>query len=234
MTMKRILGTLAVFAFATLAEATTYSYTGPVLSVLTNFPGPCGAPPCTNYTGTSHVTGSLTTAAPLAANLPAGTNISGLVTSFSFADGLNTYSSSDPNTRRFEVLAGTDGTGNIAGADILLEIWQSGTSPHSAADRFSLIEFGGGTLDRGVNNAPCSLVGAAPASVDACISASADLSTSQEHAAAVGGGAWLVGAGPGPSVAAVGIPTLAEWALALLAVLVAAGAVLSLRGNRRA
>jgi hypothetical protein len=233
MTKKQVLAVLAIFGLATVAQATTYSYTGTVLSVVTNFTAPCAIAPCANYTGTSNVTGSLTTAAPLAANLPAGTNISALAASFSFTDGVNTISSSDPNTRRFFVLAGTDGTGNIVGADILLEIWETGTSPHSAGNRFSFFEFGGGTLDRAYNNVPCATVGTSALSdLDTCIAAAGvDLSTSQATSAG-GSGVWSFAAGP--PVAAVGVPTLSEWALALLAALVALGAVMALRGKRLA
>ena len=79
-------------------QAKAYIYTGPVWESFDNFKEPCAAGPCANYPMGSRATGRFTTAAPLASNLTP-VNILPQVISFSFSDGLNTYSSIDPNVR---------------------------------------------------------------------------------------------------------------------------------------
>jgi hypothetical protein len=73
---------------ASLACATTYSYVGPTYVTATGL-----------YTTSMHVTGSFTTASPLPKNM-ALTDIgpdggSNLVTSWSFSDGVNTYTNTN-------------------------------------------------------------------------------------------------------------------------------------------
>jgi hypothetical protein len=163
--MRGALAALIVFGCATVAEATVYNFTGVPYSTAVNFVPPCAGGPCANYdVGGDRIVGSLTTSSPLAPNL-FGANISSLVTSFRFNDGINTYSSDDPNVRRILFTVQTDSSGNIVEGTgvttILLQLWQTGTRPHTTSDRTAFLTLGG-MEDRATNNAPCPMVSAAP------------------------------------------------------------------------
>jgi Bacterial Ig-like domain (group 3)/IPTL-CTERM motif len=187
--------------FATLASATTYTYTGALYTSATPFTGPCTAAPCTNYTTAMRVTGSFTTAAPLAANLN-NVNIVALVTSFSFNDGINTYSSSDPNTRIRSFDASTDNAGvPNTSMFIDLEKWLTGSTPHTSADRWSQFE-----IDFSVNaqsNLPCTTVGTSGGVSDVCTAGGSDQNTSR--ASNTSAGTWVVTAGGGPVATSTGL-----------------------------
>ena len=74
-----LLSLVALLATASAFAATTYTFTGPAYTTAT------GA-----FNTTMHLTGSFTTATPLAPNLPPNmpfTNITGQVTSYSFLTG---------------------------------------------------------------------------------------------------------------------------------------------------
>lgn len=196
----RILAALVVYGVAVAAHATityTYSYTGQPYSKgkIANFTPPCGAGSCANYSGTMSITGSFTTAAPLPPNLPSRTDIPGLVTSYSFTDGINLFSSTDPNSRRYEVRAQTDSSGNIvaSGMDISLERWQTGSSPHAVNDRFANVGIGFGH-DSAINNAPCSEIASPPPSPPVDSDSCAGFRTDESHSSATGGssGTWSI------------------------------------------
>lgn len=69
------------------------------------------------YNSTMHVTGSFDVAAPLANNLIFA-DISGLVTAYSFNDGVNTLTA--PNSDIVNFFVDTNASGNITGWDIRL------------------------------------------------------------------------------------------------------------------
>ena len=102
------LGGLALlFGAASLpVQAATYSYTGTTYDLISNNKtctiGNCPA----TYTAAMRVTGSFTTASPLAANL-SNVDVSALVTSYSFTDGINTIANSDPNALRIQLVDAT-------------------------------------------------------------------------------------------------------------------------------
>lgn len=99
---------------------------------------PCpGGVACGPLPNPSRPFGWFTTAAPLAANLN-NQNISALVLAFSFWDGLNVYSSSDPASK-FVAMVSTDGSGTVTAYYVLLNKWQSGGAPHNTGDRVALI-----------------------------------------------------------------------------------------------
>jgi hypothetical protein len=109
--MNRMLAALAIFASAIVAQATTY--TGQLYGASPKFDyTSCAIGPCADYESAMKVTGFFTTATPLPANLPGGSLILPFVTSFSFSDGVNTYSSGDPNVEAHALFAGTDAAGN--------------------------------------------------------------------------------------------------------------------------
>jgi hypothetical protein len=223
-----IAGLLGLFVSSGLwAQATTYTYTGPVWTTFGNFTAPCGTGPCANYPAGSKLTGQFTTAAPLASNLDVG-NIFPQVISFSFNDGLDTFSSADPNVRGWFFLVGTDASGNItlAGGGIALTLWQTGPSPHAVGNRIAETVIG---ANFGVsnNNESCMTVGASPSTgvTDSCTAASSDSSTS--HASAEAAGTWVKSSGP--AVASLAVPTFSFWAMVLLSLFTAAFAFRSLR-----
>jgi len=75
------------------------------------------------------VTGSFTTAAPLANNLT-NANIGLLVTAYSFNDGVTTYTNSDAQSRKDQFIVTTDGSGAITNYRIFLHRWQTvGATP---------------------------------------------------------------------------------------------------------
>jgi len=221
--------TLLLAGLALPALATTYTYAGASYTSTNPFIPPCAAGLCANYTTAMRLTGSFTTATPLAADL-ANVDIRAQVTAFSFTDGINTYSSSDPNARMILFNASTDSAGVPNGSMFIdLHTWITGSTPHTSADRFS--EF---VIDSNVmlaNNLPCSTVGTAAGIADFCLSSGgSDTSTSGAGAPA---GVWaLAGGGPG-STTNIPIPTLSEWALLLLSGLVSAVGVATVRGRYR-
>jgi len=204
------LGLIALLATASVFAATTYTYTGPTYTTVS------GA-----FTTSMRITGSFTTATPLVPNL-AGVDITGQVTSYSFSDGVNTYTSSDANARIYQFTVATDANGMISWAGILLEVWENGTSPHVAGDNFSYMGTGEG--DQAIDTLPCTVVGVSPYSAvaDACIDAT---ESSGLGSATVGAlGSWT-----GGQIAATSIPTLSEWGMIILSSLLALGTILTLR-----
>lgn len=209
------------------AQTATYRYTGATWLLFTNFTS-CGTGPCANYPPGSDATGQFTTATPLPSNMPV-TNVLPLMTSFSFSDGVNTYSSADSGARvgDFSVATGPDGDVVFTGSfNIQLERWQSGSSPRAPGDRvasFRLGLLGGGAL----NNSACTSVGTAPNGVtDVCAAQAVDSATSS--ALNLAPGIWS------RSLAAVPTPTLSGLSIVLLACLTAVLASQALRERQNA
>src|SRR5256885_1883462 len=84
---------------------------------------------CQDFPRTARLAGWFETAAPLQPNLDES-EIRALVTSYSFSDGLNTYSSSDPDVRAFIFRVSTDSGSNIVKNRIHLQRWLTGSNPH--------------------------------------------------------------------------------------------------------
>lgn len=159
------------------AQSTTYLYTGNSLSV-SDFTPPCGTGPCANFPAGAHWSGQLTTSSPLPSSAPMN-NIFSMVSSFSFTNGLNFFSSADSNLRVNSIFASTDVAGNIALGDLTVFIWQSGSSPHSSGDRLAFMQIN--LPDLAYNNRACQTVGISYSGVlDSCIlQAASDASTSE-------------------------------------------------------
>ncbi|GGE34105.1 hypothetical protein GCM10011360_22450 [Primorskyibacter flagellatus] len=115
--MKKLATTLATMAFcavtATSAAAATYEYVGLAFDTIVD----SAAVPGT-YTTSDKISGSFTTAA-LLPEYVTSTDITGLLTGFSFTDGRNTYTMGVDEIVRFEVI--TDASGNIADWTIELQ-----------------------------------------------------------------------------------------------------------------
>jgi hypothetical protein len=194
---------------------TTYLYSSPFYTFV-NTNSTCTVGTCASYTTAMRITGSFTTAGPLAANLGLA-NIAALLTSYSFNDGVNTIANGDPDARIVTFQVTTDGSAGITAEDIRLQQWETGSSPHAAGDRFDSIALAT-TVAEGVNNFSCVVVGTAPSSgvADICSSPSSDTNTSA--GGILGAGTWTVLGGGGPIAA---VPTLSTWAMGLLALLLA-------------
>lgn len=174
-----IFSVMLFFSYAWDALATTYVYTGLNYNSVTDFTPPCTTGPCSNYTMSMKASGYFTTATPLPPNLVGSTIAASDVTSYSFSDGINTYTNTDPNARihRIQALT-TDASGRLTGYQIMFELWQSGTSPHAVNDRFAYVYVTtSASFTR--NNDVCSLVGNSYIGVpDSCNSNATDSQTS--------------------------------------------------------
>jgi hypothetical protein len=225
---------LAGVAWPALAQATTYTYGGaPTYSSITNFTPSCTVGPCANYTSAMAPSGSFTTATPLAANL-SNVDIAALVTSFSFNDGINTYTS--PNGRIITFHVYTDASGvPTASTTIEIQEWTTGSSPHASGDRFS--DFSMDFDVTATNNIGCTGVGTSGGTADACIS-SGGTDSNSSTASNTDAGTWAIAGGPPPppkaSTTVTPVPTLSSWGVCALAMLVVMVGWLRLRRNRRA
>ena len=217
---KFLLGLVALLATASAFAATTYTYTGPAYTLVTG-----------TYTTSMQITGSFTTAAPLAPNL-SDVDITGQVTSYSFSDGVNTYTNSDINARIFAFKVSTDASGTITYWGIVLKLWESGTSPHSTGDKISfmstMLSTVWGANDRAYDEITCITVGDSSYSgvSDVCIveAAGSWLGSATVNAT----GSWT----SQTAATATSIPTLSEWGMIILSSLLALGTVLVMRRQR--
>jgi hypothetical protein len=205
------------------AYSATYVYTGSNYATVVDHTT-CTAGTCADYTTSMSVNGSFTTAAALGPNLSA-LEIAPLVNSYSFSDGLNTYTSGDPNGRIYEFRVSTDGSGAIVatGTTITLHTWTTGSSPHAAGDRFDEMSIRA-VGDVASNNLTCAGAGTSSSGVpDTCLgtAVNTDLSNAFNFVA----GAWVV------SVGAVEVPTLSIWGLTALGSIFLALGVGLLRRN---
>lgn len=218
--MKKFLVSLvALLATASAFAATTYTYTGVAYTVIS------GA-----FTTSMLMTGSFTTTTPLAPNL-SDANITGLVTTYSFSDGVNSYVSSDTNARIFAFRVSTDASGTIINWDIVLKVWESGTSPHSSGDKISvmstMLSTAWGANDHAFDEITCVTVGVSSTSgvSDVCIVEAVGTwlgdATTQDAT-----GSWI------QKTTATSIPTLSEWGMIILSSLLALGTVLVMRRQR--
>jgi hypothetical protein len=145
-------------------------------------------------------------------------NVLGSVTSYSFTDGINTYSSANTSARVFVFVVSTDSKGDITAFGITIYLWQTRTSPHAANDRsagIALADFLSGAASA-FNNFKCVQVGVAPSGVaDACVLGFPDGSTSDAVSASMGSFTTLQA-----QVQVQPVPTLSEWSMLLLLLLV--------------
>ena len=208
--MKKYLVFLAAALLQAGAWAATYTYTGSIYSAseLHNFTAcPPGLGNCGAYTTVMAETGSFTTAVPLAANL-FNQDIKAQVTSFTFSDGLTTYASSDPQVTLMSVEATT--TGGVLHFSASLLRWQT-PAPHANGDHLDVMWID----DGGQHNAVCSDVVVNPQG-DRCHTSLANGVFSSWRSDLLEGTWTATGL---PPVAANAVPTLGEWGLLLLALL---------------
>lgn len=205
--MKKYLVFLAAALLQAGAWAATYTYTGPNYSAgdITNFSScPGGSGNCGAYTTAMAQGGSFTTAAPLPGNLN-GADITALVTSFSFSDGLTSYANTDPQVLLSNVTATT--TGGVLEIYLVLQRWQT-PAPHVVGDHVDMMAV---MNTGGSHNNLCTALSVANTY---CATATAANAYSSWLLPAAGG-VWV--ASGLPPVASTAVPTLGEWGLLLLA-----------------
>lgn len=173
--MKRALP-LVLALLSLPAWATAYYFAGGVYTTRYAHQT-CGTGACADYPAGARITGSFTTAAPLAASLPS-TEITGSVTSCSFSDGVHAYANADANARIVAFSIATDASGKPSSATIQLQLWQA-PAPHNAGNaRLNLMQFASNASAG--TNATCASFGTSPAgAADACLSYSGSSDTSQ-------------------------------------------------------
>ncbi|QLA82593.1 IPTL-CTERM sorting domain-containing protein [Acidovorax sp. JMULE5] len=209
--MKKYLVFLAAALLQADAWAATYTYTGPAYSPpdLHNFTScPPGTGNCGAYTTAMAQTGSFTTAAPLPSNLNSQ-DITAQLTSYSFSDGLTTYSSGDPQVTLVSVSATT--TGGVLDFSVHLVRWQT-PAPHVIGDHLDQVL----VTESGQHNAVCGNIQVNPQG-DSCGTSNAGGVFSSWTDASSTVGSWTVTGLP--PVATNAVPTLGEWGLLLLALL---------------
>lgn len=224
--MKRLLMLLvALVAMPTLAA--TYTYTGPLFSTITNHTT-CTVGICADYSGSMRVTGFFTTAAPLASGL-VGSNVTTLVTSYSFNDGVNTIASSDANARLYDVIVSTSGTGAITAWNFAVQRWTTNNpGPHVVNDRQNAIIIDSAVFDAAFNNAQCIDVTPQPPPVaaDSCFASVTTTDGSSARASTIGAFALQV-------ASSIAIPTLSAWNIMGLGALVMLCGLFRLRRSKR-
>lgn len=203
---------LALLALAChAAQAETYSYTGPNFTAFTNFTVPCATAPCANFSAGMRIQGTFTTAAPLAASLT-NQNILALVTSFSFTDGLTTYSSADPLATLMNAAITTDAAGVPVSMTFIPVRWHA-AAPHAVNDRVDYL-FVTPAATFAWHNARCTTL----SGPTGCSGMTQDASS--------GGGAENAAVRPAPALAAAApaavtaVPSLDDWSLLVLATMV--------------
>ncbi len=228
--MKRVLILLASLLVAPSAlAATTYSFSGSPYNSINNYTPSCSIGPCADYPAGSTVSGQFTTANPLAPNL-VNAVISGLITSYSFSDGINTYSNTNPNARIFDFTVNTDANGNINfSSNINLQLWQTGSGSHTVADRVAVIQIAGAGIANAYNNEACQGVATSANTgvADTCIVPTSTPNATSSATASSPVGVWTKATVPNS------IPTLSEWGMIVLASLLALGTLLTLRRQRQ-
>ncbi|MDO5625071.1 MAG: IPTL-CTERM sorting domain-containing protein [Pseudomonadota bacterium] len=141
---------------AARAQATTYAFTGP--------PYDAGDPAVSApYAGGMRVTGWFTTSAPLAANLPLGTDVAAQVIAWSFSDGVQTFEHTSsmlwPPSPPPRWQVSTDAAGNVT--DAQFQLLRPGTPPaHAVDDRMGMLMLLWGSNVNPVYNASCAVVSA--------------------------------------------------------------------------
>lgn len=251
--MKMQLGVLAR-AFAAMAGATVLSLTAAApaaaqavyriesgtYSTVNDMGGVCSIGPCSPYSLADKVTGTFTVATPFAANLTNfdfGPSLQG----FSFDDGAVLYNSTDPRARIGEARVSTDASGNITAYRLVFEVLHGAGSSYPVNDygdleaRFSYFLYEGGFAAAGRNNNVCLIRSGSSAASGpgTCLPSNGapgndiDASSRFTGAATPFTPVLLSYTPPAP------VPTMTEWAMILLGVLMAGGAALTIQQRRK-
>ena len=150
-------------------------------------------------------------------------DIQQFVTSYFVSDGINAYSSADPNSLLWVLYVTTNASGAITYARLQAQLWLTGSSPHRYGDRWSYISIDDDRIDT-ISNGYCNEVNSNSAPPGLCISGTIDRSSSTVRLDRSVGrpalGVWTIIETP--------VPTLSNLMLFALCVLVG-GSMLVLR-----
>ena len=218
------------------AQAATVRYTANASGNFTSTTNHtvCSYAPCEDYTTSDSVSGWFEIDQPERfKNLDGSTNVAGLITAFSFSDGINTFSSGDTNIPLRSFLLATDGNADITGGSIDLQLWQTGSKPHAVHSKVAWLTMAYGTQDSLFTSAAyhyldCNEVAA---TTDVCNIPFTDGSTASAKGARL---VWAKAAVPVTPVTpgALAVPSLSEWGL-LLTTLGVAGFGMRVAGRKR-
>ena len=219
----------ALFGAGAAAAQSTYTFTPPgtYTTVQPDVTPGCSIAPCADYTGAMSVTGSFTTIAPLPPGFSG--NAYPLVQNFVFNDGLTTYASTDPQVRARFFDITTDGTGAITSFNVVIQRWRTATPAVGSGgvdNRLDMVQMTA-AVTAGENEIECAFaIGASPG---AGVPGSCNgWQGSLDYTYGANFGA------PGSFGAPVTIPTLSEWAMILFGLLLAGGAMVTIRRRRPA
>lgn len=201
--MKRfILALLAATscAIGTSALAQTYTYTG------NNYTSASGS-----YDTGMSVTGEFTTAAALAPNLVAQ-DITGLILTFTFSDGVTTITEADGALADFNTIPGatvsTDASGDIIEWSFFARDVPLATAIGEFNDIIATANTAAAVVDQGAVASQCTAVDATP-------SCTSYTPTSGNGAVFNSAGSWVTTLPPPPPSSAEAIPGLTGYGLAL-------------------
>ncbi len=170
---------------------TTYKFTPPTGYVqITNYTQ-CSNGKCGVFSPLMTMEGFFTTGSPLPPNL-SESNIAAQVTSYSFSDGLVGAYSINPNSRIWMFQVTTDSSGVLTNWKIRLQLWTTGSTPHTTSDRLDFVMLDGGSdgFTAAFNNVPCTSVGVGPSGVpDVALEIASDEAGSSGSAVS---GSWTV------------------------------------------
>lgn len=224
-------GAMALMAASPVfAAPATYTLATPNYSNLIN--GPCAVGNCgLTYTAAQSMSGTVTFAAPLAANLT-NADVGTQITAYSINDGQQVFSSASAEGRIGIAMVSTNAAGALTSFSFQFQRLH-GTAPYTindsndASSRVSTAYFQSAQASV-MNNSICGARGvggslSAAAGADACWS----FSGQSNQADAFGAVTFIP---PAPAA----VPTLSEWAMILLGLAFAGGAALHLQFRRRA
>lgn len=215
--MKKIaLGLLTAVATGTSFGATVNVTSTGNYTTINNYTNCTTVPAsaCANFLTTHNVSGTFTTAGPLPANAN-NQEIGSTVTSYSFANGLDTVASTDTNARLNSLRISTDASGNITNVNSMQAVqWTTGPIPHDNTSRFNAVTLAGAN-GAGTHNSACQTLGTGNSGVaDTCVQAVInDTSRSTGLNSPV---SYSMAQTPPVTGTAAPVPTMSEWALLLM------------------
>lgn len=226
------LAALALAVGLPAQAATSYRFTSPVYTSVTNFTPPCGPfdGTCQTLAAGERVRGTFTTTAPLPANLSIATNSYGLVSGWSFSNGTITLTPASPGVRVLNFRLATNSAGEITDSLVEITRWTDGAaSGHVTGER---VEYLRASISPGTTmvNGTCTLITTSSAGMaDTCLGHNPIASSS--HAAYPAGGIWARDSAP-PPPGARPVPALGAAGLGITTLLASALGARRLRRRR--
>lgn len=218
---------ILLLAQIAMAQETTYRYEGSNYTTTTFAPNCPSGLTCKQYSTSMKISGTVTLNAPLEPNL-SSVSVGDRIVRFNFTDGINTYRSGDAGSGIFDFTVSTDALGQIKTSPFLYFSayrFADGTAQVTSPERMSFMQIGpsgNGMLQDALNDGEClpnGNGGCGTLVVDAPGSAYASVNEA---------GTWTRVAAPSIGTTA-SIPTLSEWAMIFMAMVMAMFAARRLR-----